>query len=546
MNPRCRIQSLLFLLVILMYGCANIVAPGGGPKDATPPKLVSAKPVSGATRVNEMEFTLDFDEFIVVKDLQKHLLVSPPPKTPPDIQAKRRSLVIKLEDSLRANTTYNIYLGSAVVDLNEGNAFKDFSYVFSTGNNLDSMELGGKLIDALTLEPVKEGIVMLYDHTGDSLPYIEMPSYVCRSGDDGSFRFRYLADKSYQLIALKEKNPNMLYDDRSEFIGFIDTLIRPSISLVDTNSKDSTRTSALNTPFEVYLSLEKDTIQRLSKYTLVNPRELDLVFQTHVNHLNIDFLPNTSPFSFLKEFNPGRDSVKIWITSEQIPDSAFLVISADQKILDTLEINMKKSEKRSRAGKDGQKSDKLSNTHTSPEPGVNNLVRLVFNYPVQSFSSDFVKLVNDKDSILSCTSYFEDSIRRRFVIRYPWKEYTSYKIIIPDSAFIGYGGQANDSIKISFTTPSEKDYGNLTLKCTNQKEFPARIELLNSAGKIISYQVLRGNGTLVFPFVKPGKYKIRAIADSNNNGIWDSGYFIKKQLPEKVIYFPRELDIRAN
>ncbi len=532
--------------LLLAASCANIVAPGGGPKDVDPPQLVAAEPPAGSVNVRQKEFSIRFNEFVVLKDLQKFLLISPPPAIPPDIQAKRRTVEIKLEDSLKANTTYNIYFGNAITDLNEGNPVRDFSYVFSTGTTLDSMQLSGILRDALSLEPVKDALVMLYDHTGDSLPFKETPSYVCRSTSEGRFQFRYLAEKPYQLIALSEKSPNMLYDDRSEAIGFSREMIKPWPFVPDSViQKDSSLASTQQAGPEIFLSVEKDSIQRLLKSVLINPRELHLIFQHKVSQLNIDFLPGKPVFTYLPEYSPGADTIRLFITSDPVPDSAFLVIQANQMKPDTLEINMKKSEKRSRGGKDGQKGDKLSYTNTHPEPGVNNLIRIIFNQPVEKYSQKNWQLRNDKDSTLQFTARFEDSIHRKLVIVHPWAEETAYSLIIPDSCFYGYTGQTNDSIRIRFTTHALKEYGDLKIRCKGRAGEQYRLELLN-AGKLSAYRVFTGEESLHFPFLKPAKYSLRIIFDQNQNGVWDPGSYLKRQLPEKVNNFPRELDIRAN
>lgn len=533
-------------LLVIANSCANIQAPAGGPKDTAPPRFISSEPVSGAKNVKTREFTINFDEFIVMKDIQDHLLISPPQNTPPEIQARKKQLKVILQDSLRPNTTYNINFGNSITDLNEGNPLKAFSYVFSSGNSLDSMQLCGKIQNALSLEPIKDALVLLYDHIGDSVPFKEIPSYVCRSDNDGSFQFYHLADKSYHIIALKEKNRNMLYDDRQEEIGFLDTLIKPAFRLPDSLFKDSILKMSSIPQYNIFLSTEKDTVQRLKKWNLLSSRELNLIFQAKVNQLDLSFLNKTQTFEYLQEFNINQDSVKLWITSDNIPDSAFLIIKADNRILDTIEINMKKPERRTRQGKDAQKMEKLTQVNTIPEPGENNLLRIIFSNPIRSFHKNKILLFNSNDSILGFQAYFEDSIHRKLVIKHQWQEAKPYKIIVADSAFFGYGNQTNDSIKIMFTSPALKDYAQFKVKCKNNESKPIHYELLSSTGVLIASKDLTGSGDIVFEYLKPGKYKLRAIKDNNNNGQWDPGSYINKQLPEEVSYFPRELDIRAN
>ena len=219
-------KILAFLLIgCLLYSCANIVAPEGGIKDIIPPEIVKSDPPNFATSFSGKEIRIQFDEFIQLKDISKNLLISPPFDNPPDCRIKGRSLIIRFEDSLLKNTTYNLFFGDAIADLNEGNPLKGYRFVFSTGAALDSMQISGTVRDALTLESQKEVNILLYDKFEDSIPFKEKPKYVCRSQANGNFIFENLGKGPYKMLALKEKNNNFMFDDKSEEIGFIDSLV---------------------------------------------------------------------------------------------------------------------------------------------------------------------------------------------------------------------------------------------------------------------------------------------------------------------------------
>ena len=190
--------------VLTLFGCAQQVAPTGGPKDETPPKILSEVPENLNTNFNSKEIIVSFDEFIQLKNPAEQVLISPPLQKPVSYTLKKKSLVIKFNQELVPNTTYTLNFGEAIRDNNEGNILANYTYVFSTGAYLDSMEIKGKLTDAITQEPVKDALLMLYKNNIDSLPTDTMPDYFARTGEDGQYHIKNIGnqEESYKNYAL--------------------------------------------------------------------------------------------------------------------------------------------------------------------------------------------------------------------------------------------------------------------------------------------------------------------------------------------------------
>jgi hypothetical protein len=218
-------------LMFIMNRCANPVAPQGGPKDSEPPQLIGAVPPDLSTHFNATHIRLTFNEYIVLKDINKKFLMSPPSLNLPEFKIKGKTLLIDLKDSLRPNTTYSLYFADAITDLHENNPLPDFQYVFSTGEAIDSLSMKGSVVNAFNLKPVENMVVMLYYANNDTLPLEQLPlkvapSYAARTRMDGSFSLNYLRDEDYLLFALNDQNYNYYFDLPEEEIAFSDTLIK--------------------------------------------------------------------------------------------------------------------------------------------------------------------------------------------------------------------------------------------------------------------------------------------------------------------------------
>ncbi|MGI8892225.1 MAG: Ig-like domain-containing protein, partial [Bacteroidia bacterium] len=222
------IYLILISVLFHIYGCANIVTPTGGEKDLIPPEILQEFPPNKSINFSSKEIRINFDEYILLRDPLQQIITSPPLTPAPEYQIKKRSLIIKLPDTLRPNTTYTMNFGNSIVDNTEGNPLAGYQYVFSTGNFIDSLFISGKVTSAFTNDPVKDVTVMLYDQMDDSLPYKNRPSYFARSNESGTYRISNISANEFKLFTLKDENSNYLFDQPTELIGFETNPVNPA------------------------------------------------------------------------------------------------------------------------------------------------------------------------------------------------------------------------------------------------------------------------------------------------------------------------------
>ena len=222
--------KLIFILfggVLLLNRCATVGSPSGGPKDIDPPKVVQFKPPNRSTEFEGKDIEIKFNEYLNLNNVNQELIISPPMNKKPIVRTKGKGIIIMLEDSLRNSTTYTLNFGNAITDLNEGNVLENFEYVLSTGKYIDSMSVVGNIVQAFTLEPVKEPVTIgLFENLSDSAPLISIPSFIGRTNSSGDFAIRNVKTGNYRLFALQDGNNNLKYDMLSENIAFADSTLK--------------------------------------------------------------------------------------------------------------------------------------------------------------------------------------------------------------------------------------------------------------------------------------------------------------------------------
>ncbi|MBX3241297.1 MAG: Ig-like domain-containing protein [Chitinophagaceae bacterium] len=214
-----------YKIIITTSGCAQMVPPTGGPRDSLPPVLLGAVPKDSTLNFTGKKIVLEFDEFINLDKPDQEVIVSPVPKVMPLIEAKLRNITITIKDTLEENTTYSIDFGRSLKDLNEGNPFKNFTYLFSTGSYIDSTSLGGKVVLAETGKIDSTLIVMLHRNFEDSVVAKEKPRYYTRLDSAGLFHFSNIAPGKYNLFALKDAGGQKMYMNGGDLFAFYDNMI---------------------------------------------------------------------------------------------------------------------------------------------------------------------------------------------------------------------------------------------------------------------------------------------------------------------------------
>jgi hypothetical protein len=572
---------LLIIPVILFDHCANPVSPTGGKKDTTPPRPLTMIPPDFTTSFNSNRIKITFNEFIQIKDPKSKVTISPPLLPNTDFLLHGKSLIIKLNDSLLPNTTYSFNFGESISDLQENNILHDFTYVFTTGTHIDSLSLKGTVVDAFDLSVQKDLQAMLFINENDtlpfdSLPYKVRPYYLARTNENGEFIFHNLRSAPYKLFALKDQNSNFLYDLPTEKIAFLDSLatgtyIPPefadSVKVTDTTQngekpdstlvkEDTTLTDTskkLHFPFHSYhlrLFEEIDSTQKVFKSEMVQENEVRLVFKLPT----ID--PEFNPINFtpdgkwmMPEFSKKRDTVLLWLVKPP-KDSLVMLVNDKGRKTDTVTLSLTvKSKKKKSAGKDKTKPERVSFTSTFWGGHLNQFwadPEITSSYPLTGALFPRFVLIDGKDTV-KISANFPDSLKRKIVFHYKWKEDGRYTLIIPDSSLFSANGLTNDTLRYDFQALAVKNFGSIRMAVSTDS-LPGTfiIQLLDDKENILREKTITQNEKIVFDYLFPGKYKLKAILDRNKNGHWDSGIYLKHLQPEEVFYYPKPIEVRGN
>lgn len=579
MNLKRTVLALLAASAVMVSlpRCAKVVSPTGGAKDTLAPVMLKSDPAIYSTNFKAKKIVLSFNEYVVLKDFQKEFLVSPPLKNSPETRIRGKSVEVTLKDTLLENTTYSVYFGNAIVDNNEGNPLKRFVYPFSTGSKLDTMAFAGTVINAQSLEPVEGIMVHLYTNHTDSIPLKARPAQVARTNKKGEFTFYNIPARDYKIFALKDGNSNYLFDQESETIAFTDSIVKSS-SLTPVTLNDTVKTKMT---FSITLNAfnEKSQKQILTDYKRESAHKFRLSFTKTVEG-NIILKPlyiKHNDSWFIKEYvTAGKDTIDYWITDAAV--SKFDTISVQLSYLktdslgvlrgqtDTLKLRFTPKAQTSDEGKKGLfglggnddevKKKETLKIGTSVKKNGDAIIGRPFDFdfpiPLASVNKDFITLKDITDStIIESYTLLEDSLKPRlYHLNHNWETDKKYGIEILPGAFVGLDGLENDTISFGFKGANPENYGIiiLSIKGTNK---PVIAQLYDGSKKLVAQQRGMANEKITFTFLNPGKYKLKVIEDTNNNGIWDTGWYLKGIQPERVVFFsdPKtkgEINIRAN
>lgn len=552
-----RFLRLLLLSAVLLTGCAKIVMPTGGPKDVAPPAIAKESPPNGCNNFKGHTVKISFNEFISLNNTFENVLISPPLSKPPTYTVSNKTLIIKFNDTLQRNQTYNIGFANCIQDFTEGNPIPFYNYAFSTGEAVDSFMLQGKIIDARTNSPVNGCFVFAYTQDVDSLPLTTKPQYITKTQSSGAFAIKNIQPGNYKLFALKDINNNLIYDLPNEEIAFFDHTVEAVRMPVDvqkdtTSLQDSIAAGLPDTieelpEIQLYLFMEEDTTQAFVKLQNKEVGKYEFIYKSKIYNHKATVLSE-------KEYDHfeivGRDTIT-WYMKEPLLDTMVVAMTVNDTVCDTLRLEPFK-----KAGvRTGQRRGK-SDGHTPLAIGNQNAGELykplvfTFPYPIRPTDSVPVQIITTKKYtgndtsrlILSVSDVFTTSLilNRRFEEKVP------HTLIIPDSVFFGYNGLTNDTIRIKFTTKTEKDYGLLRMDYRlPDNGYPFVIQLLNGKGDVLQTDILHRSGNITYSNLLAGSYKIKAIEDRNGNGVWDTGNYRKKLQPERVFNFNKVITIRG-
>lgn len=515
-------KYILFLLVLTLFGCAKRGTITGGLKDTLAPVLNVSFPKNFSTNFKGNEIKLTFDEYIKLKNLNKQLIISPPMKNEPLILPTSASkyLTIKINDTLQLNTTYSFNFGQSIEDNNEGNPYSQFKYVFSTGAYIDSLSIGGTVKDAYNKEVEPFVSVMLYevnDSFKDSLVYKENPRYVTNTLDSlKTFKLENLKAGKYLLVAMKDYNNNNKFNPSKDKIGFNKQFI----------------TIPNDTLFE--LKLFKEVMPFLAyKPFQTSKNRLILPYDGKVKNIEIALKNGEDLLPTIITQLPKKDSLQVWFKPLKVDSLSIGAVKDKYKQNFTFKIK-------------DQKKDSLN--IKSLQNGILNFrerFTLETNTPLTKFDNSKIKLINKDSTTVAFTTEYDDFNQQLFFDfkREPSESYT-FKLM--PGALTDYLEQSNDTLTFKVITRSLSEYGNLTVNLINVKRFPVIVELTNDKGDVIATGYSEKSTSIDFNLLEPAVFSLRAIYDDNKNKIFDTGNYLEKRQTEEVIYFSKNIDVRAN
>ncbi|PHS54283.1 MAG: hypothetical protein COB01_01395 [Lutibacter sp.] len=513
---------LLVVLSILISNCAKIGRPTGGKKDSIAPILVSATPNHKSINFKAKKIKISFNEYIKLKDVAKQLVISPPQKYAPIITplgTASKFIKIVILDTLDSNTTYAFNFGNSIVDNNEENELGNFKYVFSTGTYIDSLNFAGEVSESLESKPINDIDVMLYEYNDsftDSIIFKEKPRYISNTLDSTLFDLTNLRAGKYLLIALKDVNDNKIYNPKIDKIGFIkDTITIP------------TDTSLTITLFKEILPF------KLSRPIENSKGRILFGFEGNGKNLNIKLLGKTpSNFKHALVFEKGKDTLTYWYNNLEKDSLSFEVKNVN--FLDTISVKLRSS-----------KQDTLVlKTNISSTLELRDTFSISSSIPITQFDTAKITLIN-KDSISIPFSVKIDAYKTKLFINFEKELNTSYNLRVLPKTITDIFENTNDTLSYKFSTRTLESYGIINITVSNVIS-PMIIELLTEKNELVSSNRIEESTTLNFSNLVPKNYIVRAIFDDNNNGVWDTGNYLKKIYPEKIQYFNTVLELKAN
>ena len=584
----------LLMLMIVVYSCASMGNPDGGPYDEEPPKFVRSTPKPFAINSKEKKVTIEFDEFIKLEKAAEKVVVSPPQLEQPEITASGRKVVVGLVDSLRPNTTYTIDFADAIVDNNEGNPLGNYAFTFSTGTTIDTMEVSGTVLSASDLEPVKNIQVGLHSDLSDSA-FMKKPfDRVSRTDSRGHFSIRGIAPGKYRIYALMDGNQNYLFDSKTEMIAFSDSIIIPAMEDAmrqDTIWKDSLTIDTIKSvgytrflPDDIILRAfkEENDRQYLTRSERDKENHFVLTFSARADTLpTLKGLNFDERDAFIIEKTDRNDSICYWIKDSLIYQMDTLEIQMDYLATDTLDrlvpqtdtlflanklTRAEREKLEAKAAEEKEKERKKKEKKgekIEPEPtkfltlnvdapsafDLDRNVYLSFDEPVASIDTAAIHMEIKKDSLWEEIPFLfvSDSVLpRKYEILAEWEPEKEYQLSIDSMAFKGVYGLHTNKVKQTMKVKKLNEYGTILLNITGA-DSTAVVELLDGSGKVLRQQRITPQNTADFYYLNPGtKFYIRLFNDRNGNGVWDTGKYSEHLQPEEVYYFPKVWEMKAN
>lgn len=580
------------LVFLLLVSCAKMGQPDGGWFDETPPKVIGASPADGAVNVNQKKINIYFDEFIKLDNPSEKVVVSPPQLEQPEIKGAGRRIQISLVDSLKANTTYTIDFSDAISDNNVGNPMGNYTYSFSTGAAIDTMEVSGHVLESENLEPIKGILVGLYADHADSAFRTKPMLRVSRTDSRGRFVIKGVAPGSYRIYALQDQDGDYKFSQKSEKIAFSHDIIVPSCKpdvRQDTTWVDSLHIKSIDQvdythflPDNIVLRAFTEPLtdrfflkaerQKANSFTLFFSYGDSILPQ--IKGLNFE-----AENAFLVEASVKKDTITYWLKDTALVNQDTLLMDITYRMTDSTGVLVnktdsaqeilskepyakrmkeqekelaawtKKQEKKKKKGEpyDSVMEVKPLDVQLSASSQFDPDQNVIFSFPTPLAKVDTaaIHLYAKHDTLwYRAPMEFLPLENRKYELRGEWRPDIEYSLEVDSAAFKDIYGLASKPIKQGFKVNSLDTYGTLLVNITSLHDLPLIVQLLDAQDKVVK-ETKTVNGVAEFYYLKPQKYYMRLIVDRNNNGKWDTGNYDSDQQAEEVYYYPEVIECKA-
>lgn len=579
-------KSLYYIFIIIaaavMYSCANIGNPSGGPIDKTPPIFMRSNPTPNAVNVRDRKIEIFFDEIVTLKDPSTKIIVSPAQTEMPRMSALGRKVTVELVDSLLPNTTYTIDFSNSIQDNNEGNAIDNFAFAFSTGSVIDSMRVSGYVLDSRTLEPMQSVVVGLQSNLADSAFHKEKLQRVALTNDRGQFTIRNVSPGSYHIFALKDLDRDYKFGNPTEDIAFLDSIIVPSIGsreAADTVYNDLNEIDTIMRatrpayfPNDILLSMfnEDRKSQYLANNLRVDSTRISLTFAAAS-----DTLPSLSIVGrndvpdqwYTLERSQTNDTLTYWIRPPHLVSADTLMVATTYLRTDTASnlswgtdtLKFTFQRQKAKKKKKNEETDSLEQIRFMELHPLANGTQEVYaplllqtGTPIERYSREAFhlqrKLQNDTTfypaEIKSIALRDSTLSRRDLMLKVDWEPGAAYKLAVDSLAMTDIYGLQTKPLKVDFNVRKMEEYGNIVFNIPAVRD-SAIVELLDGTDKVVLHTPVKNHRAELLN-LQPGKYYARLFIDRNGNGKYDTGNYDMHLQPEETVYYPGAINLKKN
>ena len=519
------------MITEMLLSCAQIVAPTGGDKDTLAPVIVKIIPVNQSKNFNGKQIDILFNEYVSVDNIQQQLSITPNLEGNYETKVLPKGVRLTFDKPFKENTTYSLNFRNTFKDMNERNIAKNIRLVFSTGNNIDSLRVSGKVNNPLTNKPMMDVSVGMYIYSDTLNPRKVKPYYFMKTDSSGMFTIENVASGKYRIYAVTDLNNNLLYDETKENLG----IITDTITL-----KSNLENLVINVTKMEKVSNKVLKVRTTSNYAYIDYyrgiKDIKIIFANRKDSM----IYQQTEAKSIRIFNTNQnyaDTVKIKIS---VTDSLDRVFMHDQNI------KFKEKPKKN----DGVKEEfSLKNKPSNGEDIDLKEAGYTFTFskPIKSYDLNKIEFINDSLLRVPITekNIEWNTDNTEVKIKAEGKKANSFvRLKMPKGSFISVENDSTLNFVSTHPVRDSENYGTISGEVKNKRKIGFFVELLNEQYETI--QKIENVMKYEFTFIKAGVYYIRMVVDENRNGKWDSGDLEKNELPEIIKFSSNKIKLKQN